>query len=110
MFSGYWRLRSEPGRRRGLDRSHDSADEGMESSIFSGKTFSSSSKVGYRGAGSFASVVFLRRKGLLPGRFPSLGIVSCDLPYDKEAKTDRWLCFALRLLLGGLAAYQARRG
>src|SRR5438094_9822522 len=102
------RLCSQSGRRSRLDRSHDSTNEGMESSIVLREKISSPQNFGHGGKGSAARSFFLRRKRLLPRRFTRLGIVPRDISDGQETDRAGRPRSAHWLLLGCNAPDQAR--
>src|SRR6267143_2887695 len=100
MFSRNRRLFRKSGWRRGLDRGDDSADEGMEGPVLSGKAISSSPYLRHSAAWAFTGPLFLWRKRLLPGRLSDLAIVSRYLSNGKKTIFYGRSCPAFWLHLG----------
>jgi hypothetical protein len=104
VFSRHWRLCAQSGGRSRLDCSNDSADEGLEGSVVSGKAVSSSSAFRHGAAQHYGRMVFSRRNGLLFGWLTGLAALSRRLSDDKATSGCSRPGFVGRLLLGGSAS------
>src|SRR5438445_12137591 len=107
VFSRRWWLYLEPRWGNRLDCGHHGADERMEDKILCRKAVSSLSNAGHGRKEQCGGKLFLRGEGLLPWRFAGLAALSCGLPDDEAAGSNRGSGFTLRLLLGGCATNQA---